>query len=207
MNDAELCRQAAEGDSKAWQAIMDRCGGAVKRIIRFRSRGERHLANDLEQDVWLAVFAKLKSFDAARGELDAWVSFLATDVVGRGWRSREDERKEVWIETPISAEDREEHYGPNDCGRPVTMLDCMASCDEPPDSGADRRERVTQAKRILHEAMRRMTKRQREAASLSLIYGLRDHEVAERMGISRERVRQLLCDVKRAIAEYKARGA
>lgn len=210
MPDDDLCRRAVAGDPAAWRTLTERFGATVRNVVRRRGNGEQHLAEDIEQDVWVAIHKRIGTFREG-GCLKAWIVRVTECVIMDGWkrRTRLHEHDEEWIERPIGHTKGKAKAHPGGSGegddRPATRLSSLASDTEPPDEAAARHERVGQARAILRGAMTGMTPRQRVAISLSLIYGLRDHEVAERLSISRERVRQLLTAGKRIVGEYKVR--
>lgn len=74
--DAELLRAVARGDESAFARIYDRYSpillGLMLRILRSRAEAE-----DVLQEVFLQVWQRAHSFDAARGRAFTWLVTLA----------------------------------------------------------------------------------------------------------------------------------
>lgn len=78
MGDEDLVRVAASGDRRAFAELLDRHYGRIFRFC-FRLTGSREEAEDLTQDICLALPAKLKSFHG-RARLTTWLYRVAMNA-------------------------------------------------------------------------------------------------------------------------------
>lgn len=69
-------RVAAPGDDGALAALYDRYGGMVY-AMGLRLLGDRSLAEDLVQDVFVSVWRKAATFDPAKASFTTWVHRMA----------------------------------------------------------------------------------------------------------------------------------
>ncbi len=65
-----------------YEAYFDRLYGFIQRMVR-----ERHLAEDLTQDVFMHLYQTFPNYDASR-PLRPWVFTIATNKVRDHWRSK-----------------------------------------------------------------------------------------------------------------------
>ena len=78
MDDEELVRAAAQGDREAFAELLELHYDRIFRFC-FRLTGSREKAEDLTQDICLALPAKLKSF-RARARLGTWLYRVALNA-------------------------------------------------------------------------------------------------------------------------------
>ena len=71
VEDATLLRRVGGGDEAALEAVYQRYGGACFRLAR-RILGEQHLAEDVVQQVFLALWQG-SGYDPARGAVSTWL--------------------------------------------------------------------------------------------------------------------------------------
>lgn len=71
-SDAELMERASAGDVAAFAEIYDRRAPAVLALLR-RVIGDRAEAEDLLHDVFLESWRSIRSYDAERGSVRAWL--------------------------------------------------------------------------------------------------------------------------------------
>lgn len=91
MTEGELARAAAGGDANAAREIVRTYDGMVRALVYRTAKRDRHLIDDLVQDVWLIVFRKLDSYDPAIAKLSTWIGVIARRAaVSRGVRERLD---------------------------------------------------------------------------------------------------------------------
>lgn len=76
-SDAALLAAIAEGRCEAFQAFYERFGARVLSYARQLVGGHSERAEDLAQEVFLAVWRKAASFDAARGDAAGWLYTIA----------------------------------------------------------------------------------------------------------------------------------
>jgi RNA polymerase sigma-70 factor (ECF subfamily) len=72
VTDEVLIAQVARGEERAVSELYDRYGGIVYGV-GMRSLGDRTLAEDLVQDVFVSVWRNAKSFDPSRASFATWV--------------------------------------------------------------------------------------------------------------------------------------
>lgn len=70
--DADLVRRIAEGDQDALGRLYDRFSAVMMAVARRMLRSERD-AEDLVHDIFLEVWKKAGTYDAARGSVKAWM--------------------------------------------------------------------------------------------------------------------------------------
>lgn len=74
--DAELVRALTRGDAAALSVLVDRHIAVVYRAA-FRRLGDRQLAEEVVQDVWLTLWDRAGMFDPAQGSLPGWLCTIA----------------------------------------------------------------------------------------------------------------------------------
>ena len=151
---ADVVRRIAAGDTDALRTLYDRYG-TILFGMAYRLLGDRQLAEDCVQEIFVTVWRSAGRYDPARARVTTWLF-----AVGRNkmvdmlrWRSR----------------------------RPVEPLPEQWSSDESPDSAelaaaAEDGESVAAALAELSEP-------QREVLSLAYFEGLTHAEIAARLGV------------------------
>ncbi len=76
LSDAELHRAALAGSDEAMAALYRRHGGLVYRFTLQMSRDDA-IAEEITQEVFLALLTQIDRFDAARGALSTWLCGIA----------------------------------------------------------------------------------------------------------------------------------
>lgn len=76
LSDAELHRAALAGSGEAMAALYRRHGGLVYRFTLQMSRNDT-VAEEITQEVFLALLTQLDRFDSARGALSTWLCGIA----------------------------------------------------------------------------------------------------------------------------------
>lgn len=76
LSDAELHRAALAGSDEAMAALYRRHGGLVYRFTLQMSR-DNAIAEEITQEVFLALLTQIDRFDAARGALSTWLCGIA----------------------------------------------------------------------------------------------------------------------------------
>lgn len=95
--DADLARRTASGDRDAFADLFARHRGAVYRYARQMS-GCRSLADDVVQDVFVALLGTIHRFDPARGALSTYLYGVTRHVVLRSFERR-GHRVEIDVES------------------------------------------------------------------------------------------------------------
>jgi RNA polymerase sigma-70 factor, ECF subfamily len=76
LSDGELHRAALAGSGEAMAALYRRHGGLVYRFT-LRMSGNDAVAEEITQEVFLALLTQIDRFDARRGELSTWLCGIA----------------------------------------------------------------------------------------------------------------------------------
>jgi RNA polymerase sigma-70 factor (ECF subfamily) len=76
LSDDELHRAALKGSGEAMAKLYRRHGGLVYRFTLQMSRNEA-VAEEITQEVFLALLTQIDRFDAARGTLSTWLCAIA----------------------------------------------------------------------------------------------------------------------------------
>jgi RNA polymerase sigma-70 factor (ECF subfamily) len=153
--DEELLRQIALGDRVAFGAFYDRLAGPLFSLA-FKMLGQEAEAQDLVQEVFLTIWNKASSFDAARGSAFSWsVTQLRNRAIDR-IRSRR--RRGELMET---------------FGADLVPHDGMRSASE--DCEASERSRE------VREAMGKLSDEQRNVLRLAYFEGLTQSEIAQHL--------------------------
>ena len=151
---AELIRLVAAGDTDSLRLLYDRYG-TILFGMAYRLLGDRQLAEDCVQDVFVTVWRSAGRYDPARARVTTWLFTIARNKIVDmlRWRSR----------------------------RPVEPLPEQWSSDESPDAAelaaaAENGESVAAAVAELPEL-------QREVVALAYFDGLTHAEIAARLGV------------------------
>lgn len=75
-SDAELMRRIQAGDEQALARLYDRYGGLVY-TLALRMCGRQDVAEEIVQDVFLAVWRRGASWDPKRGSVQGWLLAIA----------------------------------------------------------------------------------------------------------------------------------
>jgi RNA polymerase sigma-70 factor (ECF subfamily) len=76
MPDRELVSLLVDGDEDALAKLYDRHSDAVYRVA-FRLLGDRHLAEEVLQETYLALWNRAELYEPERGSLPAWLLTIA----------------------------------------------------------------------------------------------------------------------------------
>lgn len=155
MSDDGLLALVARGDHDAFAAFYDRYGQAAynlaARIVR-----DRHLAEDVVQEVFVAVHAAAGSFDSRRGRPAQWLLTMthhkAVDLVRR---------------------------------RQVRRADSLPEGFDPVDPRVDVTEQawVSMNRELIGEALATLPDTHRELIELAYFGGYTQHELADRLRV------------------------
>jgi RNA polymerase sigma-70 factor (ECF subfamily) len=88
--DEELLPRIAAGDTRAFTMLFRRRQGEVYRFA-LHMTASRSIAEDVTQDVFLAVMRDASRYDAARATVTAWLCGIARNYVRRRL-----ERDRIW---------------------------------------------------------------------------------------------------------------
>lgn len=152
-----LIRRVAAGDGAAFARLFDRCSPMVLGLL-VRMLGRREEAEEVLQEVFLAVWHRPESYDGTRGSVRGWLLLLA--------RSRAIDR----IRSRRSRSRREEAVHEER----VTL---GGGVDEPVGT---RQLEARERRRQVHSALAELPEEQRSAIELAFFEGLTQAEIARR---------------------------
>ncbi len=72
----DVIRRVLNGDTESFRPLVDRYAGPVVRMIR-NITGDDHTCEDLAQEVFLAAYVKLRTFDPDRSQFSTWLFTIA----------------------------------------------------------------------------------------------------------------------------------
>jgi RNA polymerase sigma-70 factor (ECF subfamily) len=87
-DERRLQKALARRDRTAWSAIYDRHVQEVFGFVYHLVGGDRVLAEDIHQEVWLAALDGFDHFDAGRGRFRDWLMGIARHRVSHHFRDR-----------------------------------------------------------------------------------------------------------------------
>jgi len=156
--EVELLRRIGARDLRSFEELYRRFGGTLFATI-IRILNHQEAAEDVLQEVFLQIWEKAPLYDTARGKPLTWVVTLARNkAIDRLRATQRSHRLHSEVERETQALDSSEER-----------------------SSADTLEAVEKGK-LVREAMRKLSKDQREAISLAFFSGLTQTEIAERLG-------------------------
>jgi RNA polymerase sigma-70 factor (ECF subfamily) len=174
-DDDRLMLRVASGDQAALAKIIDRHGRGL-RLFATRLLGSSSDAEDIVQDVFVAVWKHAARFDPAKGRASTWLYRIAANRC-------------------IDARRRRSF-------RTFIGLDAMA--DEPTDDEplADQMVGARQELAIARNGLKALPERQRMALLLRAVADMDVPEIADVMGTSTGSAEQLLVRGRRALREH-----
>ena len=172
--DAELVRRFKQGDQAAFASIVERYQDRVF-TQSFRWMGDRQIAEEVSQDVFLALYKSLHNF---RG--DARLSTWIYRVVINHCKNRKLYRKRRHTDRhePLEGTRRSEDA-------PKRQL----AADQP---GTDATTHQAEAASLVQEALQRLDPEQRRIIVLRDVQDLSYEEIAEILGLARGTVKSRL---------------
>jgi RNA polymerase sigma-70 factor, ECF subfamily len=88
---AALVRRCLDGDSVAWSELVVAQQRRVYALC-YRFTNSSHDAEDLTQDVFIKLYGNLRSFDAAKGGFQTWVTTLTRNLLVDHFRRSRQQR-------------------------------------------------------------------------------------------------------------------
>jgi len=174
IDEAGLCRLALAGDMGAWNALIQKHNHRV--VVSLLAKGARiDRAKDIAQDAWLRLIEQQREGRLPHLQLPG----LAVTQAGFLWleAARRARRTEASAEPPE-----------NDLADPGADAETRLLAEE----------RLARAERVLLRCSPSAKK------VFHLVYGgdgLSHAEVAERVGLSLQRVRQIVCEVRKLLRD------
>jgi RNA polymerase sigma factor (sigma-70 family) len=166
--DVALLARVVDGDEAAIEALHARYASALYSLARQVTRSER-TAEDVVQEVFIAVWRSAERFDPSKGSVSAWLFALARH------KAIDAVRREITVQK--------------------RTVEADLSLEEAPDDVDAETWRRIQGERI-RDAIDRLPPAQKEAVELAFFAGLTHVEVAERLqiplGTAKTRIRTAL---------------
>ncbi len=171
--DAELVTEVASGDERALADLYDRHADVVFRLA-FRLLGDRHLAEEVLQDTFLALWNRAELFDESVGSLSAWMLTIARHrAVDRlRWRGRRPSA------LPLSAATGPDTDQAAEAGLEPGALVAGATQQADPEEAAD----AAWLREVVRTALDGMPDAERRAIELAYYEELTQTEIASRLG-------------------------
>jgi RNA polymerase sigma factor (sigma-70 family) len=158
--DQELVARLRASDEEAFRALFDRYASTAK-ALALRIVRQTHLAEEIVQEVFLAVWRSPDGYDGARGSVRAWLMGMVHHRAVDAVRREEAHRRRA---DSVAAETRD-------------------------DIAADHAEDVVEAigrpeeRRVVRAALDELPAEQRDVLELMYFSGLTQTQVAERTGL------------------------
>lgn len=152
LDDLAVIREAARGEIKALAALYDRYAGLLLAMAH-RMLGDKTVAEDLVQDVFMEVWRRAHAFDPSRGTVRTWLLVRLRSRALDRLRSAT-HRREVMVDDVAPRE--------------------AAPTAEDPELSPDRA--------MVRQVIQQLPEDQRLVIELSYFQGLSSSEIAEQMG-------------------------
>lgn len=79
VEDPEVIQRVFAGDVESFRLLVERYAGPVARMVH-NITGDHHAGEDLAQEIFLAAYAKLRTFDPARSRFSTWLFTIARNT-------------------------------------------------------------------------------------------------------------------------------
>jgi RNA polymerase sigma-70 factor (ECF subfamily) len=179
-------------DASAFEELMVRFQGRVQSLLRHLI-GNREMAEDLTQDVFLRVFRARKSYQPS-AKFSTWLFTIANNVALNQLRNQR--RKP---ETQFGGETHENSSG--------ATPEPAAGSETMPARQLDKVE----LREMVHLAVEALNERQRMAVLLNRFEGMSYAEIADVMQLTPQAVKSLLCrahiQLRNLLQKYVQKGA
>jgi len=171
-----------QDDASAFEELMFRFQGRIQSLFRHMI-GNRELAEDLTQDVFLRVFRARKTYQPS-AKFSTWLFAIANNVALNQLRTQ---RRKPETQFGI-----ERGGGSND-----TYSEMLSNPAETMVAGSEsmptRRLDKSELREMVHLAVEALNERQRMAVLLNRFEGMSYAEIADVMQLSPQAVKSLLC--------------
>lgn len=191
--DVRLMLEVRNDSASAFSELMLRYQNRVLNIME-NLVGNRDLAEDLTQDVFLRVFRARKTYEPG-SKFSTWLFTIANNVAANAKRTKS-RRREVVLEGSES--------GPLGV-RPLDQL-ALAASGQMPARQLDKAE----MRDIIRMALTELNERQRMAVLLNKFEGMSYADIAETMGLTPQAIKSLLSrarvNLREVLEPYLAAG-
>ncbi len=176
----ELLKRIGQGDRRSFEELYDRFSGVLFSTA-YRVLNNQEAAEDVLQDVFIQIWEKAALYDSARGKPMTWTITLTRNKAIDRLRSTQ-RRSRLRDEMQRESETSEQFDDRN-------SFDAAASGD---------------TKKLVRDAIQRLSKDQREALELAFFSSLTQMEIAERLneplGTVKARIRRGMMRLKELLA-------
>lgn len=193
-SDEDLYRRYAEGDERAFRMLLDRHGGAVLGYLTSYF-GDREMATDLTQDVFLKVIAAAEDFrgeSSFRTYLFRIVRNVSIDAL-RARRARPDGRA-TSMDAPLGHDPDGRAFGDTVAGTAP---------------GGDQQTLSGELSQALEAGLAGLSQEQREVFLMRQVEGLRFHEIAAILGVNENtvkgRMHYAVTNLRESLAGFRER--
>jgi RNA polymerase sigma factor (sigma-70 family) len=157
--DQELVARLRAGDEEAFRGLFDRYASTAK-ALALRIVRQTHLAEEIVQEVFLAVWRSPEGYDGARGSVRSWLMGMVHHRAVDAVRREEAHRRRA---DSVAAEARDETVDHAD--------DVVEAIGRP------------EERRVVRAALDELPAEQREVLELMYFDGLTQTQVAEKVGL------------------------
>jgi RNA polymerase sigma factor (sigma-70 family) len=177
-----LLSRVALGDRAAFEQLYKRTGGHLFAVV-LRIQRDRGQAEDLLQEIYVAVWKSAGGFDAARSQPLTWLTHIARNRAIDSLRRAQTQPQTESLTRDDDDDGREDDRLPDDSPGPLQLLG----------AASERRE--------LQRCMEQLSPNQRQSVALAFFDGLSHAEVAEHL---REPLGTVKSWVRRALNTLKS---
>lgn len=162
LRDDELMERVCTRDLAAFEHLYDRYGDLVHSVV-MRVVGDRYIAEDVTQDVFLRVWRKPEQFDLDRGKFTTWLLSIARNRSIDERRSRGRRLRHEAMPSPAEEED--------------PLLSVSDETEDPAQASV-----VADDQRAVRAALATLPPEQRLAIQLAYFGGMTQQEIANQLG-------------------------
>jgi RNA polymerase sigma-70 factor (ECF subfamily) len=167
-----LLERIAAGDEDALMQLYAEYRPRLWRYVWQQLDGDRELAEEVMQDVFLAVWAGVRTF-AHRASLSTWIFRIAHNIAATSWRTRR--RQAGWL------------------GVPAESLQAPARHGNPEDEVLERLSLV--------DALAQLSSKHREVLELTCYHGFTCEEAGQILDVPVGTVKSRLNHARKALAD------
>jgi RNA polymerase sigma-70 factor (ECF subfamily) len=191
--DLQLMARVKAGDAEAFNTLMKRNEKTVVNLV-YRFTGNREVADDLAQDVFLRIYRASARFQAKA----KFFTFLYTVTLNvcRNYRAKAQRRQTTSLDAT--------RKGQNGSDMPAReLVDPIGSAEE--------QVSRLELSAMVREAVDSLPEQQREAVILQRFHGLAYEEIAETLNLSipavKSRIHRAKLNLKERLTPYLGKGA
>lgn len=162
-----LVRRCVSGDAAAWQEIVQQYHRRIYNIC-YRFSGSPDDAADLAQEVFIKMYRTLSTFDTARASFMTWVTTVTRNLLVDHFRKGKYDR----VTDSLDA-------------TPGNQEDGLTIAEQLEDGGAspEARMRSQETRKLVHEALRRLSPELREAVILRDLQDMDYKDIAKVLSV------------------------